>query len=456
MSEKAIPPRRRRKWLRRTLWTLLALVAVAAVVRVVAGVVMQRRLNARLNALRASGEPLLMTDMAPPEVPPERNAAVLYTQAFSLLDLMPKEFAKRVGKFVGGKEPLNEAELAEARKLLEQAADAVRLIREAAARPECRFPVKYDTQPVAGILLPHLAKLQSTSRLLELSCEVNLADGKADAAAEDCLAMLRVSRATWNEPLLITDLVELAGLQLAATQMEKVLDRSEPSASVLARFPSPPAEAEVRERFQRAMRGERCFGIDAFQLILDKPSMISQLAGETPPFGNRPLAWLLVTLGRPVILADFIHYLDDMDRYVEYAGTPLRDARGRWTALAGEIAADRQRCFLSRPISGMLLPAVSRVAEAVEWGIARERVTHAGVALRRYRLEHGQYPDALDALVPQYLKAPPQDPFTRAGLVYRREGRGVVLYSIGLNGKDDGGLDTGWRDDGDIAWRSSR
>ena len=62
------------------------------------------------------------------------------------------------------------------------------------------------------------------------------------------------------------------------------------------------------------------------------------------------------------------------------------------------------------------------------------------LALRAYHAQHGGYPPSLQALVPQYLTAIPADPFARSGpLRYQFQGGRYVLYSIGPDGKDDGG-----------------
>ncbi len=60
--------------------------------------------------------------------------------------------------------------------------------------------------------------------------------------------------------------------------------------------------------------------------------------------------------------------------------------------------------------------------------------------LRAYMLEHGKYPAKLDDLVPGYLKKIPQDPFTAKGeYKYKSTGDSYILYSIGPDGRDNGG-----------------
>lgn len=64
------------------------------------------------------------------------------------------------------------------------------------------------------------------------------------------------------------------------------------------------------------------------------------------------------------------------------------------------------------------------------------------LAAERYRLEHGAFPDSLDALVPAYLDAVPKDLYTEDSqpLKYRTlESGDAIIYSIGRNGIDDNG-----------------
>jgi hypothetical protein len=62
-------------------------------------------------------------------------------------------------------------------------------------------------------------------------------------------------------------------------------------------------------------------------------------------------------------------------------------------------------------------------------------------ALERYHLANGNYPETLDALVPQSMDTIPHDIINGQPLHYRRTDDGqFVLYSVGWNETDDGGL----------------
>lgn len=62
-----------------------------------------------------------------------------------------------------------------------------------------------------------------------------------------------------------------------------------------------------------------------------------------------------------------------------------------------------------------------------------------GFALAAYRAKHGQYPEELSSLVPEYIAKLPEDLFSKGLLRYRRQDAGYLLYSVGPNGIDNTG-----------------
>jgi hypothetical protein len=92
------------------------------------------------------------------------------------------------------------------------------------------------------------------------------------------------------------------------------------------------------------------------------------------------------------------------------------------------------------PMCEIFCPVLGRC----RFGSAREEgwsgLLTATLALRAYRLDHGGYPGSLTDLVPSYLKRIPDDPFAlKWPLRYKQGGARYVLYSVGPDGKDDGG-----------------
>jgi hypothetical protein len=85
------------------------------------------------------------------------------------------------------------------------------------------------------------------------------------------------------------------------------------------------------------------------------------------------------------------------------------------------------------------LPALSACAKAENRASTQFELTKLAFALAAYRADHGAYPAKLADLVPKCVAEVPKDIFNDGELHYRQEGGGYLLYSVGVNGKDDGG-----------------
>jgi hypothetical protein len=96
----------------------------------------------------------------------------------------------------------------------------------------------------------------------------------------------------------------------------------------------------------------------------------------------------------------------------------VKDGRDVVKALDGEAA--------SLPmLSALLVPALSRSWESMIKLEAQVATAKAGIALLEHHAKHGTWPESVQEL----------DPFTGKPLLFR-DG---VVYSVGPDGKDDGG-----------------
>ncbi|HEY0074938.1 MAG TPA: hypothetical protein VGB77_12615 [Abditibacteriaceae bacterium] len=92
------------------------------------------------------------------------------------------------------------------------------------------------------------------------------------------------------------------------------------------------------------------------------------------------------------------------------------------------------------PIAQALISDYSRS----RWNAVRAETSNVllmtALALRAYHLEHGAYPQKLNVLVPSYLQTIPIDPYGAGeALHYQKQSADYKLWSIGTDGKDDGG-----------------
>ena len=169
--------------------------------------------------------------------------------------------------------------------------------------------------------------------------------------------------------------------------------------------------------------------------------------------------------GKPFMRSLITGYLETVPRALEIARADYVDARPLIEALKAD-AAEWQKHYLrnySRILVASAVPAWIRAIEEETKAEARLAVAQVALALKLHKAEHGAYPDSLDALSPAFLDEVPGDPCTGSSPNFRREADGFLLYSIGLNGKDDGGITETWKEDkkvnpgtDDIAWRATR
>jgi len=92
------------------------------------------------------------------------------------------------------------------------------------------------------------------------------------------------------------------------------------------------------------------------------------------------------------------------------------------------------------PLSASSIPNPRKASEAALRGETERQLALAAIALKRSQLARGAFPAALDDLVPEFLPSIPHDFMNGKPLHYRLlSDGGFLLYSVGDDGRDDGG-----------------
>jgi hypothetical protein len=121
-----------------------------------------------------------------------------------------------------------------------------------------------------------------------------------------------------------------------------------------------------------------------------------------------------------------------LTEFVDIAKLPVEQQR----PLIEKLEARRAK---APPAARKLAPPIGQMALTPHQSQALLRCAAAALAVERYRLAKGQWPDKLTDLAPDYLAAAPIDPFDGKPVRFKRQKDGVVVYSIGPDGHDDGG-----------------
>ena len=454
MSDSAPPspatPKRKRRWLRRLSWTFIGLIAALAAVRLVWGWVEENRFESRIDALRKAGEPVTFADFPLADVPFDQNAMPLYEEAFVRLALLPPETLNPSPVFDN---ETGEEKKVELHAVPEDARDIVRLLHEAAGKPGCRPILDLRAcRPFEDVLAnPFIAKALRTHQLLRLSARENLAAGRVDEAGDDVVTMFRLGRAAGADPNSFSLLCRLALTGYSVRELQAVMDAGEPSPDMLARLLAALDENHDDHLIVETFRGERCFYLMYARMILDDPNRLARTMGwrESRWRAIRSFAF------RPLFVSQAIGHLGIFNRWVALSQKPWHE-----TGLHREkntMDLDITEPPWYQPLGSGEDQSLYACAVAFHRFIASIDCARLGIELRRNRTRNGTYPNSLDALIPSLLPTLPIDPFSGKPYLYRRVGKGFIVYSVGCNGIDDGGIEApGDPNKGDIVWKCSR
>ncbi|MBW3636989.1 MAG: hypothetical protein KY445_11110 [Armatimonadetes bacterium] len=439
--------KRRRFWQktrRRLGWTLAVLFVAHSGLNIYASVL----LNRELAAIREKGEPLQFAEMAPPAVPDAQNAALLYKQAADSLRFTSEE------KFVFLRPPQNltpqQIQIIGVALLKNQG--SLNLTRRAAAMPQCRFPLNYGTDNPLVLLFPHYGDLRDLARLLAAQAIVEAKNGDRVGALRDVRAMWGISRHLSNDPIMVGFLVA----QLIDTDANQALAqvlRSVPLTRLQAReFPiSLPAENWNRA-FHHSLLGERTFILFIFerlrQITITKHDL-TLLGSDTTP-SDLWISYPLLLLWRPMLKLDEVQSLRLLKQQLDAASIQQLPRYLKATHSIEKTLANTPRYAM---MTRILLPSPRRVRKHRVFAEVKTRQREIALALAVYRSAKGQYPRKMKELNSLWGKPLPLDPYSQKPFIYHSDGKSFMLYSVGVNGIDNGGKGILYGDIGSKGWR---
>lgn len=327
---------------------------------------------------------------------------------------------------------------AELLRALDRYATPTAELRRAATRPLTRFPVKWEDGWSA--VLPHLAVLKNAAMINALRIEAHLAQHDSHAAYEDFRFGLRLAAALEQEPVLLSGLVRIAMLQTLGNAVWSGLAINAWDDSAARQIADDLAPLALLKEWHFAMNSERAAMNTMFDQLVKGTGKdrARVLAGVLGSGGTNGALWGLIPTGwlrRNQLW---------LNRYADEAVERLDPIQERFRPVESRHSPEslRSSFFLGRyyALAVIAAPAYDRIEQRYLATHTFVRQIQTACALERFRQTRGEYPQTMDALVPDFIDAVPRDVMDGQPLRYRRNAdRRFVLYSIGQNGKDDGG-----------------
>lgn len=414
----AKPRRKRRIWL----WVLLMILLLLGGGRGW----LAYRAHVELERYRAAGHPTTLAEYEakyPP--PPGRNGWEELEHTGAYFNKLSDEQMDLVGGDLpepGEPWPQDVREAVE--KYLALNAPMMQAARESMRADYFRRTLTLD-DPINS-MLPSLSWARRFAQLIKLEHVVHRDHWSADRQMEAFNENIRLAQAVSGDPSIIGQLVCISIQAIALTQAQWMLESDTLSDSQLRVLEQAVVAMDQPARWVQAYEMEAIWAMT----LMDNP-----LPGA--PTGAQAIDRRLSRLiGRAD--ADRMVYLPLMLRLLDILALP--DARVRLAklrALGQEIEESE-----GHSTADILLGSVTSAAEHSVRYETKVRCARTGVAVERYRREHGSLPAALGELVPAYLGKVPDDPFRPEpdqSLGYVRGGEGFRVYTVDKDGVDDGG-----------------
>jgi hypothetical protein len=334
-------------------------------------------------------------------------------------------------------------------------------LRVASERPAAVYSIHPEHDLGAQMVM--FGVMKTMAQTAYLHALANLEAGNSADAMADVRFMFRLGQALRGEPMLISHLVRIAILNIALQPVRQGLAKHRWSDAQLQELQGMLLSDDLLADYGRMMRGERAFGNEL---------MGQNIAGNFGAMDRQNAGFKFLAVFSPRGLL----YQNQIAINRTHEQTTLRAV----DAVAHRVYPERcnTNAFMAalgrrtpyNVLGWMLFPAFQKVFGRFAYTQNGFDQAAIACALERHRLARGQFPESLEALVPQFMEKIPGDIIGGQPLHYRRtddppsQGSGAasgkfVLYSIGWNEKDDGGVAARNKDgkedleNGDWVWR---
>lgn len=441
-----------RKILIRVLVVLLIVVTVALVARAILNYTTGKKLERSLAQAKAEGVALKVKDLIP-DCPDSDNAAPLWKAAEALLHLDEKDkssVSKALDDSFYGRH-LDDESRSRLAPIIKKNRRALDLAMDAAALPCLHQDLWDDPTAATGVIqVAPMIKMIQVTKLLAVEALLHADRGEDLAAMEECRSGMRLARLVMDEPSLINALIAVAVMKQMSVSFGRIVSGRDIDQKTLASWIGELDPQSWRSRFVKAVPVERANSLEVgLRIIKGDAAAIKPFSGLDGP-NSRFWSWLV----RPALKSELLWLQKAFEDMGIVSILPYFEQREILTKTSQRLVSSPR---YSRMI-GALFPDFhsSFLREATLEAVML--TTQVGLICKIYKARTGRYPEKLEALVPDFLREVPIDPFTGKPLVYKIVNGELLIYSLGSNQKDDGGRSSAvtqlvMEKDDDWTWR---
>jgi hypothetical protein len=316
----------------------------------------------------------------------------------------------------------------------------------------------------------HLGPAKTSVSWFGARAQLALREGRSADALEDLVAGISLPRLLETDHVVISELVRFAMASIMGNYTWEALQYDHWTDADLATLQRAWEQLTFSTNTVRSLAGERVFISESTRVLRQSNAatydlMFGPYAGfladedpndsawirklESLPWGEEALALWRKQIYCRVWRFAWSHqaelrHLRNMTEVVNLADTAANSRSYRaiepeWDFLLKRVGEkgfyDRLRFPPPESVT-----SVGRTIEKAMRAETERSLVLAAIALKRYQLRQGKYPERLQALTPEFLTAVPVDFMDGQPVKYQRlDETSFVLYSVGEDGRDDGG-----------------
>jgi hypothetical protein len=394
-------------------------------------------IDQKLAALRAAGEPTDVEALARmfPTPPPELDAVLLLKEAIPFIVANPAPGNTPIvtgGPELNHVQPVDTVSMARMQRHYESTTNVINLmpVLPVGARFSENWSNGVWTAPVPIPFITVRTIIQMLATRTLYAAEI----GDAEGATAMLERGFRFTAAIPTDSTLVSHMIREACLGLVCRMTERCLNKlsfTEVQLQRVLQSMPPPSTNHLLGTF----RVEHCGAIWVFREVRS-----GKRFDDLFPSGARVTWWerlrkKMWPIRNEYNDHDFLMYLDFIQQFV----TAIQEAPTRAmndSAVLYNRLASNTTCHVATSV----MPNFPRAMDAHYRIETQLEITRTALAVERFRIAHGRLPQSLDELVPEFVPSKPLDPFAEnTALKFTLKNRGYALYSIGRNGKDEGG-----------------
>ncbi len=306
-------------------------------------------------------------------------------------------------------------------QLLTKYRSVLNQLEQASQHTWMKYPHGSDILP-----MPDVGLLQDLGLL-------RLADGISRCRPNDCLAgaqtILDSLRMLQDIPLHGFATPMMVAYKVERISLSALGFRLKPESLTLTQWQI------LLSEWQRLMAGEQAHfdKVIAMEMLLAQQTLISmlpQLESDVNATSGSLPEWLGILPYVRIALPELEKLSEESQAYLQQPAHHL--------SLWKELRHNHSEIVSNNPFARSVLIDVPALIYRFREHQTILRGFYQHLALQAYYAEQGHYPEELSALVPKWLPALPDDPFTGQSFAYHPAGKSYALYSLGLNQRDDG------------------